>query len=163
PEILRDMIIRNRKDRVTDAEGNLIFKGKKTHAVKVPVSREAKEFDKELQEYLRRGELAGASAAGRQRFAIGFVMNAYRKLAASSAAAIHQALRRRHERLLRRDGEATSAPEEFAELDARYQGEFEELCAGGGGTEFFAGERSEEHTSELQSRENIVCRLVAEK
>lgn len=140
PEILRDMIIRNRKDRVTDAEGNLIFKGKKTHAVKVPVSREAKEFDKELQEYLRRGELAGASAAGRQRFAIGFVMNAYRKLAASSAAAIHQALRRRHERLLRRDGEATSAPEEFAELDARYQGEFEELCAGGGGTEFFAGE-----------------------
>src|SRR5690606_41544328 len=26
-----------------------------------------------------------------------------------------------------------------------------------------AGERSEEHTSELQSRENIVCRLLLEK
>src|SRR5690606_40994143 len=27
----------------------------------------------------------------------------------------------------------------------------------------FAGERSEEHTSELQSRENLVCRLLLEK
>src|SRR6266511_4810569 len=28
---------------------------------------------------------------------------------------------------------------------------------------FTAGERSEEHTSELQSRENLVCRLLLEK
>src|SRR5690606_40334314 len=31
------------------------------------------------------------------------------------------------------------------------------------GTPGAAGERSEEHTSELQSRENIVCRLLLEK
>src|SRR5690606_41943759 len=29
--------------------------------------------------------------------------------------------------------------------------------------DFFALERSEEHTSELQSRENLVCRLLLEK
>src|SRR5690606_41079782 len=29
--------------------------------------------------------------------------------------------------------------------------------------EFQVGERSEEHTSELQSRENLVCRLLTEK
>src|SRR5690606_41973468 len=32
-----------------------------------------------------------------------------------------------------------------------------------GGEESFAGARSEEHTSELQSRENLVCRLLLEK
>src|SRR5690606_40599745 len=29
--------------------------------------------------------------------------------------------------------------------------------------DFFKGKRSEEHTSELQSRENLVCRLLLEK
>lgn len=140
PEILRDMIIRNRKDHVTDAEGNLIFKGKRTHAVAVPVSQEAKDFDEELQKYLRRGEQAGERATGRQRIAIGFVMNTYRKLAASSAAAIHSALRRRRERLLRDYEEIGFDPEAYAEEDARYQGEFEELMAEGSAKEFFAGE-----------------------
>src|SRR5690606_40595348 len=35
--------------------------------------------------------------------------------------------------------------------------------AGGGGHEDPPLERSEEHTSELQSRENLVCRLLLEK
>lgn len=140
PEILRDMIIRNRKDHVTDVDGNLIFKGKQTHAVAVPVSDEAKAFDAELQQYLRRGEQAKREAKGRQRNAIGFVMNAYRKLAASSAAAIHQALRRRRERLQRKFEEDGFDPEALVELDARYEGEYEELAAAGSATEFFAGE-----------------------
>src|SRR5690606_41161103 len=33
----------------------------------------------------------------------------------------------------------------------------------GGEVSYEEGERSEEHTSELQSRENIVCRLLLEK
>src|SRR5690606_41283897 len=38
------------------------------------------------------------------------------------------------------------------------------LAAGQPGTAAaFAGQRSEEHTSELQSRENLVCRLLLEK
>src|SRR5690606_40129442 len=35
--------------------------------------------------------------------------------------------------------------------------------AGGVGGEHALDERSEEHTSELQSRENLVCRLLLEK
>src|SRR5690606_39580881 len=31
------------------------------------------------------------------------------------------------------------------------------------GAEWFLAQRSEEHTSELQSRENLVCRLLLEK
>src|SRR5690606_41781892 len=36
-------------------------------------------------------------------------------------------------------------------------------ATGGGKTQFVAVIRSEEHTSELQSRENLVCRLLLEK
>src|SRR5690606_41250279 len=38
----------------------------------------------------------------------------------------------------------------------------QETCCGFGGT-FAVKFRSEEHTSELQSRENLVCRLLLEK
>src|SRR5690606_42011203 len=37
------------------------------------------------------------------------------------------------------------------------------LAAGGGGEPADHRDRSEEHTSELQSRENLVCRLLLEK
>src|SRR5690606_40255527 len=37
------------------------------------------------------------------------------------------------------------------------------IVARGAGTGLAAGARSEEHTSELQSRENLVCRLLLEK
>src|SRR5690606_12088012 len=54
----------------------------------------------------------------------------------------------------------------------REHGRMHYQCAGtpspaGGGREHgrtrYEGERSEEHTSELQSRENLVCRLLVEK
>lgn len=140
PEILADIVIRNRKDHVTDVDGNLIFKGKETHAIPVPVSDEAKAFDKELQDYLRRGEQAGAQIGGKQGRAIGFVLNVYRKLAASSAAAIHQALRRRRERLAREYEESTGESFALDDIDARYEGEYEEAQAPGAAKEFFAGE-----------------------
>src|SRR5207302_7842462 len=43
----------------------------------------------------------------------------------------------------------------------RLPGEMTDLVLGRGAKE--AGARSEEHTSELQSRENLVCRLLLEK
>jgi superfamily II DNA or RNA helicase len=142
PKILGEIIIRNRKDHVTDADGKLIFKGKQTHAIPVPVSDQAKEFDKELQDYLRRGEQAVAQAKGKRRYAIGFVMNVYRKLAASSAAAIHQALKRRRERLKQEfaDNWDDSTLSNLMETDARYEGENEESLADGAAKEFFDGE-----------------------
>jgi len=135
PEILRDMVFRNHKADVTDAEGNFIFQGKITSAMQVPSSDESIEFDRTLQDYLRKGYDAG-EAQGRTGNAIGFVMTVYRKLAASSAAAIHRALCNRLQRLL--DDQANgSNPDE--PTDARYLGEWEEQLNSDAG-EFFAGE-----------------------
>lgn len=139
PEILRHLVIRNNKADVTDAAGNFIFKSKITKAVKIDVGHETKDFDKSLQEYLRKGYSAG-SALGRVGIAIGFVMTIYRKLAASSAAAIHSALKKRLARL--RD-EALAATicrnEDLESADARFVGEFEERVESPA-KEFFAGE-----------------------
>ncbi len=135
PEILHDMVFRNHKADVTDAEGAFIFQGKITRALQVPSSNESIEFDKTLQDYLRKGYDAG-EALGRTGNAIGFVMTVYRKLAASSAAAIHRALSNRLQRLLDDDAnnEFTDEPS-----DERYLGEWEEQF-NSDAREFFAGE-----------------------
>ncbi|HEJ5593198.1 TPA: DEAD/DEAH box helicase [Pseudomonas aeruginosa] len=135
PEILHDMVFRNHKADVTDAEGNFIFQGKITSALQVPSSKESIEFDKTLQDYLRKGYDAG-EALGRTGNAIGFVMTVYRKLAASSAAAIHRALCNRLQRLL--DDEANGLSDEEPR-DQRYLGELEEQFTSDA-REFFAGE-----------------------
>lgn len=136
PGILKDMVVRNNKADVTDAHGNFIFKGKTTRAIPVETSKESRSFDHALQFYLRQGYAAG-SALGRQGIAIGFVMTVYRKLAASSAAAIHQALQRRLARLLdQQNGEVDGDGEA---PDDRYEGEWEEQQTGSA-REFFTGE-----------------------
>ncbi|VVQ10115.1 RNA polymerase-associated protein RapA [Pseudomonas fluorescens] len=135
PEILHDMVLRNHKADVTDAEGNFIFQGKITRALQVRSSRESIDFDKTLQAYLRKGYDAGESL-GRTGNAIGFVMTVYRKLAASSAAAIHRALCNRLQRLL--DDQAKSSAEDEPS-DERYFGEWEEQFTSEA-REFFAGE-----------------------
>jgi len=137
PEIIGDMVFRNNKADVTDAEGNFIFKGKTTKAIKVEVSESAIEFDQNLQRYLREGYEA-AARLGIRGNAIGFVMTVYRKLAASSVAAIYQALINRKARL---EGEAINgfSPEDVASQDERYIGEWEELFESDV-KEFFEGE-----------------------
>ncbi|MBL0797060.1 MULTISPECIES: DEAD/DEAH box helicase [unclassified Pseudomonas] len=135
PEILHDMVFRNHKADVTDAEGNFIFQGKITSALQVPSSVESIDFDKTLQNYLRKGYEAG-EALGRTGNAIGFVMTVYRKLAASSAAAIHRALCNRLQRLL--DDQINDLSEEEPR-DQRYLGEWEEQFTSDA-REFFAGE-----------------------
>jgi ERCC4-related helicase len=144
PEILQDMVFRNRKADVTDLEGNFVFQGKTTRALKVPISESAHEFDKALQSYLKKGYQAG-EARGMQGRAIGFVMTVYRKLAASSIASIHDALVRRRKRLKK---ELTSIPDDqfdrraaLESLDRRFEGESEEsVTASTQGEEFFVGE-----------------------
>ncbi len=135
PEILAHMVIRNNKADVTDAEGRFVFKGKTTRAISVETSEAARVFDRSLADYLKRGYAAG-QARGRTGIAIGFVMTVYRKLAASSAAAIHQALLRRCLRL-QQQGDNALPTEELE--DRRFAGEWEELHAGAN-DEFFAGE-----------------------
>ncbi len=135
PEILHDMVFRNHKADVTDAEGNFIFQGKLTKALQVPSSFESMEFDKTLQDYLRKGYDAGESL-GKTGNAIGFVMTVYRKLAASSTAAIHRALCNRLQRLLDDQENGTYVQEPS---DERYLGEWEEQFTSDA-REFFAGE-----------------------
>lgn len=137
PEIIGEMVFRNNKADVTDAEGNFIFKGKTTKAIRVHVSEAVLEFDKSLQHYLKRGYAAGA-ALGFKGNAIGFVMTVYRKLAASSVAAIHNALLNRRARL---EGEVNNGYtiNELDEKDQRFFGEWEEQLQTEA-KEFFEGE-----------------------
>ncbi len=108
PEVVGDIIIRNRKTRVTDAEGNLIFRGHDTLRHMVNPSPEMRTADDALRRYLSEGYRASADAKDRMiGRAIGFVMTTYRKLASSSVAAIERALERRLERL--QDFDAASA------------------------------------------------------
>ena len=137
PEILQEMVFRNHKADVTDLDGNFIFRGKTTKAMRVIASAEAKAFDKTLQDYLKQGYAAG-KAMGIKGNAIGFVMTIYRKIAASSIAAIQSALERRKDRL---NGEFQKGYSIVAldEQDQRYVGEWEEQLATDA-KEFFDGE-----------------------
>jgi len=122
PEIIGEMVFRNYKADVTDMEGNFIFHGKTVRQIEVPLSEQAQAFDENLRNYLRRGYAAEAADGRTTSRAIGFVMTVYRKLAASSVAAIHTALLRRQARLR---GELQE--QRRREEDERYQGELEEL------------------------------------
>ncbi|MGZ8934582.1 MAG: DEAD/DEAH box helicase [Methylobacter sp.] len=137
PEILSDMVFRNHKADVTDANGDFIFRGKTTKALRVMASSEAKAFDETLQSYLKQGYAAGKSKGVRGN-TIGFVMTVYRKLAASSVAAIQSALKRRKDRL-QGEYEKGYTMNDFDEKDQRYAGEWEEQLATEA-KEFFDGE-----------------------
>ena len=107
--VVAEVILRNRKSLVTDANGEFIFKGQTTNKVDVPLSDAARAFDSQLQAYLRQG-YAAADAGGTTGRAIGFVMTTYRKLASSSIAAIERSLERRLARLRGEYGSANAAP-----------------------------------------------------
>ncbi|MGC2461070.1 MAG: DEAD/DEAH box helicase [Steroidobacteraceae bacterium] len=107
PEIVGEMILRNRKSEVTDADGNFIFKGTQIHRIPIEPSAATREFQTLLNDYLKRGYKVGETGGAVGR-AVGFVMTTYRKLASSSIAAIDRALRLRLERL---SGAAASAVE----------------------------------------------------
>ncbi|MFH6974045.1 helicase-related protein [Neisseria sp. 23W00296] len=143
PELLRDMVCRNNKADVTDVEGNFIFKGKTVHAVPIPTSDEFRQFDAELQDYFRQA-YCGNNPSDIYTRAVGFVMTTYRKLAASSIAAIDTALRRRMDKL-----ETMTAPHfdnaesDIGNEDERFGGEDEEkqLALLEEQGEFFHGEK----------------------
>lgn len=98
PSVVAELVLRNSKSQVTDAQGNFLFRGQDTKRIEVPLSDAAQTFDSELQRYLRYGYDAAALGGNAGR-AIGFVMTTYRKLASSSIAAIECALQRRLVRL----------------------------------------------------------------
>jgi superfamily II DNA or RNA helicase len=135
--ILGKMVFRNRKADVTDIEGNFIFNGQTSVAISVEGDPRMLDFDRQLKAYLQQGFDAAGRVSGMMGRAIGFVMTVYRKLAASSVAAIEAALIRRMQRL--RNASFEAAQPSFD--DGRFEGEFEERQVGDA-HEFFAGEQA---------------------
>ncbi len=161
-DLLGEMIYRNRKSDVTDAEGKRIFKGQKAHQIQFSMSDEERTFDTLLQSYFQQCGDEARRRGGTLGRSIGFVMTVFRKLAASSHAAIYRALcnrlkvlRNAHDNLLevRNRIERGLMPEEFLEkhnitnteaLDARFSGEIDELVAVHKvASSFFDGEEKE--------------------
>jgi len=154
PEILGEMVFRNNKADVTDADGNFVFHGKTSVTLNVPASKAAKSFDQSLQEYLKKGYAAG-TAGGNKGRAIGFVMTIYRKLAASSAAAIDFSLRKRLKRLEEQaltSENYSNTDLDIDSLDSRFEGESEENRETPT-SEFFKGE--------IASLANLIARSKA--
>jgi superfamily II DNA or RNA helicase len=144
PEIVGEMILRNRKSEVTDADGNFIFKGTQIHRVPVEPSTETQQFQRLLNDYLRRGYKVGES--GGLARAVGFVMTTYRKLASSSVAAIERALQLRLERLSGAAAVSAQRPNDDLSLDDLSQGgdDQDDLATSASATsvhEFFAFEK----------------------
>jgi len=138
PGLINEMVFRNNKADVTDAEGNFIFRGKTTKSIQFNASDSVLQFDAKLQSYLRKGYAAGKNL-GTKGNAIGFVMTVYRKLAASSIAAIHNALVNRRSRL--QNGLNIEQTSTAYEHDNRFVGEKDEQTATGS-NEFFDGEEA---------------------
>ena len=109
PSVVAEIVLRNRKSQVTDAQGNFLFRGQDTRRIETPLSEKAQAFDDKLQSYLRNG-YGAAGIGGNTGRAIGFVMTTYRKLASSSIAAIEKALQRRRARLQGGSIAAAEAP-----------------------------------------------------
>lgn len=113
PEVLGNIVIRNPKSQVTDAHGELIFKGHDTWMRQIDPSKAQADAGHHLTQYLHDGYRAGDSAGDRTvGRAIGFVMTTYRKLASSSPAAILSAMHRRLARIEGRIDESTPLDED---------------------------------------------------
>jgi len=147
PELISSMVIKNRKADVTDELGNFIFHGKTTKTVEVVRPPEEVAFEQALMKYLKEGYAASASVGGTAGLAIGFVMTTFRKLAASSLAAIEKSLTGRVTRLrgeaLKHKMEKTpvGSDEDDTPPDERFvESDEQAVLANGEMTEFFAGE-----------------------
>lgn len=140
PSILSSLVIRNRKADVTDQHGNFIFRGKTSTTVDVLRTPAEVEFETALVQYLKEGYNA-SRLFGNRGLAIGFVMTTFRKLAASSIAAIERSLTRRAAKLRSQAMALTPGPTlhfDEDEGDARFVEADESIT--GDTTEFFAGE-----------------------
>lgn len=153
PEVLSEMMIRNNKSDVTDIEGNFIFKGKTTRAVKITNDDASQCFENSLKQYIKQGYQV-ASELGYTGNAIGFVMTVYRKLAASSAFAINRALKNRRLKLL--DEKFNDKDIQSNIQDERFEGEFEETeVTKLEGSQFFEGEIEQLDTL-IQESEDVM-------
>jgi D-alanine-D-alanine ligase-like ATP-grasp enzyme len=137
PEIIGEMVFRNYKAMVTDQQGSLLFHGVNVNKLAIGSNDAMRKFDQQLRNYLKKGFNAESQSVQGTGRAIGFVMTIYRKLAASSAAAIHKALVRRLAKLEGLPETLSIDVLDWDSDDERYQGELEEMQAEGEKKPFF--------------------------
>jgi hypothetical protein len=96
---LQQAMIRNNKISATDLRGNRLFKGHTVSTLEFEYSDEEREFYERLTAFIEEGFLYAGGLAENEQRAVGLVLKAMQKLAASSVAAIRKALVKRLERL----------------------------------------------------------------
>src|ERR1039458_2995515 len=119
------LILRTPKLRVTDAEGKVVFKGRRTVPLGFSMYSGEKQFYDAMEDYIRTGYNSLERIENpMDRHAVGFILTTFQKLNASSARAIKHALEGRLKRL--KEKLTKLPPEEEEERDERYQGEIDE-------------------------------------
>jgi superfamily II DNA or RNA helicase len=120
------LILRTPKLKVTDAQGQAVFKGRRTIQLEFRMHPDEREFYDAVEEYIRTGYNALENIEDpTHRRAIGFILTSFQKLNASSLRAIRAALGVRLERLEKKL-KLLPSEEEEEDNDARYEGEREE-------------------------------------
>jgi len=92
---LRQMMIRNNKHSVTDLEGHKLFQQPTVHDETYSYSQEEAEFYDLMTEFIVSGKAYASELQAREGRAVMLVLVAMQKLASSSVAAIHRAIRNR--------------------------------------------------------------------
>jgi hypothetical protein len=121
-----DLVIRTPKNKVTDAKGIAVFRGRKTHRMPFKMYADETRFYKAVEQYIQRGYRSLERMDDPlQKRAAGFLLTTFQKLNASSTAAIEASLR---SRLLKLKGELKDLQEEEDEderefADERFEGE----------------------------------------
>jgi hypothetical protein len=119
------LILRTPKLKVTDAEGKVVFKGRRTVPLGFTMYSGEKQFYDAVEDYIRTGYNSLERIENpMDRHAVGFILTTFQKLNASSARAIKHALEGRLKRL--QEKLAKLPQEEEEERDERYQGEIDE-------------------------------------
>jgi superfamily II DNA or RNA helicase len=123
------LILRTPKLKVTDAQGQAVFKGRRTIQLDFKMHADEREFYDAVEEYIRTGYNALEKIEDpTHRRAIGFILTSFQKMNASSLRAIRAALNVRLARLEKKLDQLP-AEEEEEDRDARYEGEQEEQAA----------------------------------
>ncbi len=136
------LILRTPKLKVTDAQGQAVFKGRRTIPLDFKMHADEREFYDAVEEYIRTGYNALEKIEDpTHRRAIGFILTSFQKMNASSLRAIRAALNVRLDRLEKKL-EQLPAEEEEEDRDARYEGEQEEQAALKSDREMLQGEIS---------------------
>lgn len=136
------LILRTPKLKVTDAQGQAVFRGRRTIQLEFRMHGDEREFYDAVEEYIRTGYNALEKIEDpTHRRAIGFILTSFQKMNASSLRAIRAALNVRLDRLEKKL-EQLPVEEEEEDRDARYEGEQEEQAALKSDREVLQGEIS---------------------